>query len=249
MIGFREGERLENEIFDLFGLTLYVSADHRFGTDALLLARFARPSKNDLVCDLCSGCGIVPMLFEAWKTPPRLSYAVEIQEEAVSLLQKTAEKNGLSERLIPVRADLTAREELKALPVGRFTLVTANPPYYKPDSGAKRLSPAQAVARHEIACDLERVIGAAAFLLKYGGVLKLCHLPERLADVFYFMRKNGIEPKILQPVCSGGSDRPYLVLVGGKKGGKPGLCYEKAATVEEMNRALFGKAREEGTGN
>lgn len=229
------------ETFDLFGLTLYVSADHRFGTDALLLARFARPSKNDLVCDLCSGCGIIPMLFEALGNPPQKSYAVEIREEAVSLLRATVAENGLSERLIPIRADLTKREELKGLPLGRFTLVTVNPPYYKPDSGAKRLSEAQAVARHEIACDLEQVIGTAALLLKYGGVLKLCHLPERLTDVLYFMRKNGIEPKILQPVQSGANGRPYLILVGGKKGGKPGLLYEKAATVEEMNRELFGE--------
>lgn len=231
----------ENEKFDLFGRTLYVSADHRFGTDALLLARFARPSKNDLVCDLCSGCGIIPMLFEAWKTPPKKSYAVEIQEAAVALLRASVAENGLSERVIPIHADLTKREELSALPIGKFTLVTVNPPYYKPDSGAKRLSPAQAVARHEIACDLEQVIGAAALLLKYGGVLKLCHLPERLTDVFTFMRKHGIEPKLLQPVCSRENDRPYLILVSGKKGGKPGLLYEKPTTVEEMDREMFGE--------
>lgn len=232
------------ETFDLFGLTLYVSADHRFGTDALLLARFARPSKNDLVCDLCSGCGIIPMLFEALGNPPEKSYAVEIQEEAVSLLRASVAENGLSERVIPICADLTKREELKELPFGKFTLVTGNPPYYKPDSGAKRLSPAQAVARHEIACDLEQVIGAAALLLKYGGLLKLCHLPERLPDVFYFMRKNGIEPKVLQPVHSGADGRPYLILVSGKKGGKPGLLYEKPTTVEEMNRELFGETNQ-----
>lgn len=232
------------ETFDLFGLTLYVSADHRFGTDALLLARFARPSKNDLVCDLCSGCGIIPMLFEALGNPPEKSYAVEIQEEAVSLLRASVAENGLSERVIPICADLTKREELKELPFGKFTLVTGNPPYYKPGSGAKRLSPAQAVARHEIACDLEQVIGAAALLLKYGGLLKLCHLPERLPDVFYFMRKNGIEPKVLQPVHSGADGRPYLILVSGKKGGKPGLLYEKPTTVQEMNRELFGETNQ-----
>lgn len=231
----------ENEKFDLFGLTLNVSADHRFGTDALLLARFARPSKSDLVCDLCSGCGIIPMLFEAWKTPPKTAYAVEIQEEAVSLLRATVAENGLSERLIPIHADLTKREELSALPLGKFSLVTVNPPYYLPDSGAKRLSPAQAAARHEIFCNLEQVIEAAALLLKYGGTLKLCHLPERLADVLCLMRKHGIEPKLLQPAHNRADGRPYLMLIGGRKGGKSGMICEKPILVDEMNRELFGK--------
>ena len=31
-----------------------------FGTDALLLARFAQPRRNERALDLCSGCGIVP---------------------------------------------------------------------------------------------------------------------------------------------------------------------------------------------
>lgn len=234
------------EVFDLFGLTLYVSRNHRFGTDALLLARFAAPSKNDLVCDLCSGCGIIPLLFEALGRPPRMTYAVELQEEAVRLLRRSVSENRLTERIVPVCADLTKREELKALPFGKFTLVTVNPPYYKPGSGAKRLSESQALARHEIACDLAQVIGTAGSLLKYGGTLKLCHLPERLADVFALMRENGIEPKVLQPVCSRENDRPYLVLVSGKKGGKAGLFYEKPAAVEELNRELFGGA---GNGN
>ncbi|MCM1335497.1 MAG: RsmD family RNA methyltransferase [Bacteroides sp.] len=218
-----------------------MSEDHRFGTDALLLARFAAPSRKDLVCDLCSGCGIVPMLFEALGTPPKAAYAVEIQAEAVALLQKTIEENGLTERIFPIRADLTKREELRALPLGRFSLVTVNPPYYKPDAGAKRLSPAQAIARHELFCNLEQVIETASLLLKYGGTLKLCHLPERLTDVLCLMRRVGIEPKLLQPALPRAGERPFLILVGGKKGGKPGLRWEAPVCVDQMNLELFGK--------
>ena len=31
-----------------------------FGTDALLLGRFAQPRRAERALDLCSGCGIVP---------------------------------------------------------------------------------------------------------------------------------------------------------------------------------------------
>lgn len=38
-----------------------VSPEHRFGTDAFLLANFAAPRHKDIVCDLGTGCGIIPM--------------------------------------------------------------------------------------------------------------------------------------------------------------------------------------------
>lgn len=232
---------METEIFNLFGLTLYVSDDHRFGTDALLLARFAKPKRNDIVCDLCTGCGIIPMLFEAWKCCPKKTYAFEIQPEAVELLKSSVAANGLSERVIPVRGDLTKTEELLQIPRESMTLVTANPPYFKTQSGSERLSPAQAAARHELLCDLEQVIKAAATLLKYGGTLKICHIPERLTDALCLMRSHGLEPKVIQFVHNRLNDRPYLVLISARKGGKSGVIVEKPILVEDMNRELFGE--------
>ena len=233
---------METEIFDLFGLDIYVSSDHRFGTDALLLAEFSKPSSKDVICDLCSGCGIIPMLFFAWGKAPAKAYAVEIQDEAVSLMRMTVESNRLDDRLLPVQADLTKDDELFRVPQGKMSLVTVNPPYYKAGSGEERLSHAQANARHELLCDLESVICAASKLLKYGGYLKMCHLPERLTDIMCFMRKYGIEPKVMRFAHhKDTSAKPYLVLVSGKKGGKPGLIVEKPVTVEEMDKRLFGK--------
>ena len=44
------------------GITALVTAEHRFGSDAVLLADFARPKRRDIVCDLGTGCGILPLL-------------------------------------------------------------------------------------------------------------------------------------------------------------------------------------------
>lgn len=43
---------------------VYVSENHRFGTDAFLLANFSNWRKKDLVCDLGTGCGIIPMILQ-----------------------------------------------------------------------------------------------------------------------------------------------------------------------------------------
>ena len=43
-------------------LSICVTKDHRFGTDAFLLSDFAAPRRRDLACDLGTGCGIIPLL-------------------------------------------------------------------------------------------------------------------------------------------------------------------------------------------
>ncbi len=234
---------MEKEKFDLFGYDIYVSEDHRFGTDAVLLARFANPSPKDTVCDLCTGCGIIPMLFAAWGKPPAFTYGVEIQKEAFELFSDSVKDNGLTEKILPVKADLTKDDELLQVPREKMDMVTVNPPYFKVKAGLERLSPAQAMARHELLCDLEQVIRAASLLLKYGGSLKICHIPERLTDIMCLMRKYGIEPKVLQPAHNKATEKPYLVLLSGRKGGKSGLVIEKPVIVEDVNRELFGNVK------
>ena len=48
------------EILD-HGTRVLTAPGAAFGTDALLLARFARPRRDERALDLCSGCGIVAL--------------------------------------------------------------------------------------------------------------------------------------------------------------------------------------------
>lgn len=181
------------------------------------------------------------MLFEAWGNNPKMAYAVDIQAEAIALLRMSVEENELSGKIVPILADLTKKEELLTIPRESVDMVTVNPPYFKADSGAERLSPAQAAARHEILCNLEQVIEAAAMLLKYGGSLKICHIPERLTDLLCLMRKYGIEPKVIRFAHNKPEGKPYLVLVSGRKGGKSGVIVEEPMVVGDVNKELFGQ--------
>ena len=45
------------------GIRVAVSKEHSFGTDAVLLADFASPKRNEKACDLGTGCGIIPMIW------------------------------------------------------------------------------------------------------------------------------------------------------------------------------------------
>lgn len=215
---------METEAFQLGKINMYVSEDHRFGTDAFLLAHYASVRKSSVVCDLCTGCGIIPLIF-CKSVSPRLIYAVDIQEEAIALLQKTAEENGL-ENVKPILCDLRSIKQ-EDIPFESADIVTANPPYMVGGSGLMKESEAQRIARHELMCNINDVCGAAAKLLKYGGLLKMCHRPERLSDVICAMRESRIEPKSITFVHNDINDKPWLFLISGKKGANPGMTVEK----------------------
>ena len=158
------------------------------------------------------------------KNPPVKIYALELQREASELLALSMEENGLSDIITPVNEDL---RNIASIPRQCADIVAVNPPYYLPKAGLERLSKAQAIARHELMCTLDEVVAAADYMLKYGGSLKMCHIPQRLTDVFSAMRKYNIEPKTLRLIQSKENEQPWLFLVSGKKGAKSGLTVEK----------------------
>ncbi len=197
---------------------VYISADHRFGTDAALLAEFADPRKADIAVDLGTGCGIIPML---WCKNGNFKSAtgVEISQAAAELAARSAAEFS-GGKVQVVCGDIRRIEEL--LPREKFSLVTCNPPYFKKGSGMERAGE-KGVARHDGECSSEDVARAADYLLKYGGRLCLCQRPERLCDVVCALRERGIEPKVLQSVAKNTETEPWLFLLEAKKGGRPGL--------------------------
>ena len=90
-------------------------------------------------------------------------------------------------------------------------------------------------ARSEVSCTLEDICRAAAYLLRWGGSFCLAHKPERLTDVLDAMRRHGCEPKRLRLVCTRPESAPSLLLVEGRRGGKPGLSIEPPLILQTDN--------------
>ncbi len=213
-------------------LHLCVTPSHKFGTDAFLLSDFAAPRRKDTVCDLGSGCGIVPALwFRNPEDAPKQVYAVEVQELAVAQMERSLQEGGLpAGRFFPILADL--RQLKGRLPDGAFDLVTCNPPYKAAGGGILSGSGADRIARHETLCSFGDVCDAANHLLKFGGRLCVCQRPERLADLIDEMRRRGIEPKRLRFVHQRPDTPPWLLLLEGRKGGKPFLRVDPPLLIE-----------------
>ena len=100
-------------------------------------------------------------------------------------------------------------------------------------SGALPADPDRAGARGETRCSLEEVCRAAAWLCRTGGGVFFVHKPERLSELLCGMTACGIEPKRLRPVCKRLDSAPSLVLVEGRRGGRPGLRIEPALPMQK----------------
>ncbi len=206
-------------------LFLCTSPKHRFGIDAFLLSDFAQVRRRDRAVDLGTGCGIVPLLWFR-EGGPQLAYGVDLQGDAIWQLEQAVQRNGLQNRLIPLQGDL--REIRTLFPAqqldGAFDLVTCNPPYFQGErSGLLSRAPHRQLARHDLCCTLEDVCAAARWLLKFGGRLCICQRPERLTDAICAMRAQGLEPKRLRLVQQRPHTAPWLFLLEGRRGAKPGL--------------------------
>lgn len=227
---------------------IVVSDEHTFGTDALLLAYFSNVGKNDKVCDLGSGCGIIPLIWFKNGLAKSID-AVEIQKRACCQLEKSIELNSAQNKITVYNSDL--RELKGVLEFGKYDVVTMNPPYKKNGTGIESTTDSDKIARHETECTLDDLCSAAKKLLRFGGRLCICHRPERLCDIFEAMRKADIEPKRMRFVCQTEGKEPWLVLVEGKRGSKPYLKVEKELVLKNADGSdtkemldVFGDYRE-----
>lgn len=219
-----------------------VSDEHRFGTDAFLLSDFAAPRRKDLVCDLGTGCGIIPMIMSKFHKPKTI-YGVDIQESAIEQFKLSIEASTLENEVIPILGDI---KNLGGMEFSRFDLVTCNPPYKASNTGILSELTAEKIARHEVLCNIYDVCAAAKKLLKFGGRLCICQRPERLCDVITAMRQNDLEPKRLRFVSKTPTAPPWLFLIEGKKSAKPFLqvmpplhIYDGREYTKEMKK-IYG---------
>lgn len=202
---------------------LQSDAGFKLGTDSVLLAHFANTTRVTRCIDLGSGAGVLTVLL-CEKNPKLQIEGVEIQQKSAALSRLNLEANGLMDRARIHHADL--REHRRFLEAGVYDLVVSNPPYFAEHSGKSAPLEHRATARDERSCNLTDLCTAAGYLCRWGGSFAVVHRPERLSELFCAMTRANIEPKRLQLVCHRSDAAPNLVLVEGRRGGKPGLTIE-----------------------
>ena len=189
-------------------------------TDALALADFAGAARALRAADLGCGCGILLLLL-ADKFPDLRLDGVEIRPGAAEKAEQNLRINGLAERCRVLTADLRDGPLQK----NAYDLVLSNPPYFATGRGLCSPDADKALMRQESAT-VEELCAAAAPLLRHLGRFCVVYRPERLYELMAAMDKAGLAPKRLRLVQGRAESAPCLVLLEGRKGGKPGLKIE-----------------------
>lgn len=202
---------------------------YRFSIDSILLAAFARLKANDRAVDLGTGCGIVALM-AAFLHPDVSVVGVEIQPDLAALARANAADNRLADRVTIIEGDL---RRLTRASVGAAHHVLANPPYHRPGSGRLNPDDEKAAARHEILASLGDYIAAARRLLDPGGRFTAIYPAERIVDLIWGLRQDGLEPKRLRLVHPYPGAAAGHGLVEAVRGAGPGLRIDAPLYVRE----------------
>lgn len=199
-----------------------------FGMDAVLLSSFARVKANENVLDLGTGTGIIPILLEA-KTQGAHFTGLEIQAGSVDMAQRSVRMNKQEEKIDIVQGDIKEAKNLFSL--ASFQVITSNPPYMNTGKGLVNGDLEKAIARHEVLCNLEDVVSAAAGLLAVGGRFYMVHRPERLVEIIETLKKYRLEPKRMRFVHAYVEKEANMVLIEAIRYGNPMIKIENPLVI------------------
>ncbi|MDE5630136.1 MAG: methyltransferase [Bacilli bacterium] len=190
-----------NELNDLFDYDyrIYQNADYfKFSIDSVLLAEFVDLKKgHKKVLDMCSGNAPVPLILNKKYGNLLEIVGVEIQKEVYELGKLSIEYNKV-ENISFINKDI---KDYVSSFNEKYDIVTCNPPYFKKsDDKIINDNEVKALARHEIAINLEEVVCCASKILKNKGYFYLVHRPERLADIINALKEYRFGLKRVQMV-------------------------------------------------
>ena len=192
----------------------------RFGTDAVLLADFAAVKRGERVCDMGTGTGVLPLLLSA-RAEETTFDVFEVQPDVADMAKRSVALNGLEKRICVHLAD--CREASAVIGHETVQLVVTNPPYAALGAGLVSPETTRAISRSDSDCPLADWMTACARVLQNGGRLCAIFPAPRLLELCDAMRGAKVEPKRVRFIVSKPESAPKLVLIEGKKRGRPGL--------------------------
>lgn len=217
-----ENERI-NEINE--NLKLIENKDSlTFGTDAYLLSAYLPKRQKQIGVELGCGSGVISLLALTKKKCQRV-YGIEVQKNIASIATRNGKLNTLNDVFSVINKDL--RNVSISDVENEVDFVFSNPPYMKVDSGKANDNDFKNISRHEVCGNIDDFCKCAKLLLKHGGSFYVVYRPDRMIDLIYAMKNNGIEPKRLTFIHANTCTSPSLLLIQGKKGGKSGLVIDK----------------------
>ena len=207
----------------------------RAGTDALLLADFAKDAHGTYGADLGCGSGILLLLLLTGGKGRRMT-GVDIRESAAASARENLRAFALEERGDAVCADY------RSAPFGNDSLdfIVSNPPYFPAGRGAVPPNAERAAQRTESAT-VSELCAAAARYLKAGGQFFLVHRRQREREILAALRQAHLTPVRRRDVFSAPGKSAPIFLIEAVKGAPE--CAVRRETV--LLRGADGRETEE----
>jgi len=212
-----------------------------YGIDAVLISNYVEINDQDIVLDLGTGTGIIPLLISLRHNPSKI-IAVEKQQEVCQMAMRSVEMNQLTDLV-----------QLKCIDVNRLSehvksnsvdVVVTNPPYFAKGNALTNDVSIKAASRHETTSDLEMFIKASSLALRDKGRFYMVHRPMRLVDIFYYCRLYNLEPKTIQYIYPHVEKTPNIVLIKCVKNGNKELKYQDNIYVYDEDRNYTDQIKE-----
>lgn len=179
----------------------------------VLCSQVPHACSADRILDVGCGCGIIPAILGYCFPNARIT-GVEIQTKLAEIAMKNVVNNNFKQTISIINADI---KNINPDPNEPFDLVLSNPPYKKHNTG--RLNPdiQKALARHEIAMDIQTLAAKANTLLRPGGRFMIIFPAERLPDIAQALQTTSIHPEWIRYIHTGQQNPPKRVIFSGRK--------------------------------
>ncbi|MBE0584817.1 MAG: methyltransferase [Desulfofustis sp.] len=197
---------------------------YRFSVDSVLLGHFPLVRAGDSILDLGAGCGIIGLILLFRHLHRGISVTgIEQQEDLLKLAVQNRDDNGYHDRMHLIQGQVEQIDRFLA--AESYSLVIANPPFYRPGSGRLCADRQTTTARHQRECGLQGFVDAAAYASKNRGRVVFVYPAQQTVELLVSLTARRLEPKRLQFVYSypGATTPAKLVLVESVKNGGPGM--------------------------
>lgn len=218
---------------------------YRFSIDAVLLAHFCSLDGVGNVVDLGTGSGVIPLILSQRSKDIRL-YGIEIQEEMAERARRSVAGNGLEARIQVINGDIKNIKDFFSS--GSVELVVCNPPFFKKNEGHISKNREEAVARHEIEIDFDKIAEAAAYLLSAKGRFAFIQRADRFLEGVKVLEKHNMAISRVRWIHSRCNQTARLVLVEGIKGKAanikvmpPLIIYDESGEYTKELKEIYGR--------
>lgn len=212
----KENERIDDlQIDDRY--IIQAKDGYCFTSDSVLLANFCKTSGSLL--ELCAGSGVISILVNE-KNNLKSITAIEVQNPLFDLCKRNFELN----ELINAKVYNDDLKNYKQWFDGKtYDCVVCNPPYEKLSTSFLKEKDEIKIARSEVLATFNDIANTVSHTLKFGGSFYFLNKAERLSECFEILKKNKIEPKLLQMIHEKHNSPARLFLCKAVLGGKSGL--------------------------